>query len=153
MRQFYLFGFICMLVAGSSAFAASSTDSLLQQSYEQSKAGNLDEALKTLQLAVKNDPSSSVARTRLGGIHILRQEYSKGIQDFQQAIMLDQKNASAFLGLSVAYLHMGKYNLARASLQEAGNIDPEKQTEIDNVLAWIDERTGNSFNAGVAHPQ
>ncbi|MCU7876301.1 MAG: tetratricopeptide repeat protein [Candidatus Thiodiazotropha sp. (ex Lucinoma borealis)] len=120
------------------------TESLIQQSYEQTTAGNLDDALVTLQQAAQEAPDSSLVRTRLGGIRVLRKEYSKGIKDFQQAIMLDQKNTSAFIGMAVAYLHMGQYNLAQAALEEAGKLDPTKKPEISKVQAWIEQRTSKA---------
>ncbi len=134
----YLF---LLMVISTATLAYADTDSLIKQGYEQTAAGDLDQALATLQLAVKDDPNSSLAHTRLGGVRILRQEYSASIKDFQQAIMLDNKNAVAFIGMSMAYLHMGQYNMARAALNEAAKIDPAKQPEIDKVLAGINERT------------
>ena len=123
------------------AFAGNDIDALLQKAYTQTEAGRLDQAEQTLQLAISKAPDSSLAYTRLGGVKLLRQEYSAGIQAFQQAIMLDQHNASAFIGMAVAYLHMGEQNLAKAALQEAVRIDPAKQAEIDKVLAWIEQRS------------
>lgn len=120
------------------------TDSLIQQSYQQTTAGKLDDALLTLQQAAQEDPDSSLVHTRLGGIRVLRKEYSEGIKNFQQAIMLDQKNASAFVGMAVAYLHMGQYSLAQAALHEAGKLDPTKKTEISEVQNWIEQRTNKA---------
>ena len=136
------------LLASANALGSNSTDGLLELSYEQTKSGKLDDALSTLQQAVSKDPMSSLAHTRLGGVRVLRQEYSTGIKDFQRAIMLDQNNASAFVGMAVAYLHMGQYSLARAALDEAVKLDQSKKPEIDQVLAWIEQRTnGASLNA------
>ncbi len=135
---------LLFVIITTSTLAAENTDNLLKQAYEQSAAGDLDQALSTLQQAVREDPDSSLAYTRLGGVRVLRQEYSASIQDFQQAIMLDQQNAAAFIGMSVSYLHMGQYTMARAALQEAAKIDPAKQSEIDKVLAEIDQRAASS---------
>ena len=101
----YLF---LLIVISTATLASADTESLIKQGYEQTAAGDLDQALATLELAVEGDPDSSLARTRLGGVRILRQEYSASIKDFQQAIMLDNKNAVAFIGMSMAYLHMGQ---------------------------------------------
>ncbi|MEN8178288.1 MAG: tetratricopeptide repeat protein [Pseudomonadota bacterium] len=144
MQRLLLISFILILFASGNALSGNSTDALLDLSYEQTKAGKLDDALSTLQQAVSEDPSSSLAHTRLGGIRVLRQEHSEGIKNFQQAIMLDQKNASAFVGIAVAYLHTSRYSLARAALNEAGKIDPSKKPEIDQVLAWIEQRTNGA---------
>jgi tetratricopeptide (TPR) repeat protein len=141
MQRLLLIALTLTLLVSGNALGSNGTDALLDLSYEQTKAGKLDDALSTLQQAVNKDPTSSLARSRLGGIRVLRQEYSAGIKDFQQAIMLDQNNSTAFVGMAVAYLHMSQYSLARAALDEAGKIDPAKKPEIDKVLAWIEQRT------------
>lgn len=142
MRRLHLFIIAFFISMNGTALADDTTQMLIQQSYEQTTAGQFEEALSTLQEAASKDPGSSLVHTRLGGVRVLRQEYSAGIKDFQQAIMLDQQNSAAFVGMAVAYLHMGQYNLARASLDEAGRIDPSKKPQIDQVLSWIEQRTG-----------
>ena len=144
MRRLLFLTLTLSLILAGNVLANDETQILLQQSYEQTKAGQYDEALSTLQRAVAQDPDSSLVHTRIGGVRVLRKEYSAGIKDFQRAIMLDQSNASAFVGMALAYLHMGQYSLARASLDEAAKIDPSKQSEIDRVLSWIDQRTDTS---------
>ncbi|MGD8587262.1 MAG: tetratricopeptide repeat protein [Chromatiales bacterium] len=137
----------CLIFLGTFIFAhlayATNGDieSLLQQGYAQTQAGELEQAEQTLQLAITKAPDSSLAYTRLGGVKLLRQQYSAGIKDFQQAIMLDENNATAFIGMAVAYLHMGQQNLAKAALHEAMRLDPSKKPEIDKVLAWIEQRS------------
>lgn len=138
--------FILLLIAGL-AQANNEVDALLQQSYTQTEAGNLDEALQLIQQAITKAPDSSLVYTRLGGLRVLRQEYDEGIKDFQKAIMLDQNNATAFVGMAVAYLHMGQHSLAKAALNEAARLDPTKQPEIDKVLAWIAQRDEEETSA------
>ncbi len=120
--------FILLILAASVTSANNDIEGLLQQGYEQTESGHLDAALQIIQQAIDKAPNSSLAYTRLGGIRVLRQEYSAGVKDFQQAIILDQNNASAFVGMAVAYLHMGQHNLAKAALDEAARIDPAKKT-------------------------
>jgi tetratricopeptide (TPR) repeat protein len=132
--------FILLTLVASATLANNDIEQLLQQGYEQTEAGKLDEAVQIIKQAIDKAPNSSLAYTRLGGVRVLRQEYSEGIKDFQQAIILDQNNASAFVGMAVAYLHMGQHNLAKAALDEAARIDPAKKPEIDKVLSWIDQR-------------
>ena len=55
--------------------------------------------------------------------------------------MLDQTNAGAFLGMAMAYLHLGRYELARQSLNEAERLDPSKKAEISKVRTWLDSRS------------
>ena len=131
---------LLLLVAATTAQAQNNSQTLIQQAQAQSEAGDLDQAINLLNQAIELAPDSSLAYTRLGGVHLLQRDYSSGIKNFQQAIMLDGKNADAFIGLSVAYLHMGRYSLAREALKEASRLGPDKQQEINNVLAWLDQR-------------
>jgi Tfp pilus assembly protein PilF len=104
------------------------------------KAGEIDAGLNRFRQAVEQDPSSSLAQTRVGGALLLKQEYQPAIEAFRSAIMLDGANADAFIGMAMAYLHSGDYALARASLEEAKRIDPAKQEKVDEVIAYIDQR-------------
>jgi tetratricopeptide (TPR) repeat protein len=119
---------------------ASEDPSLLQQGEAQLKEGNIAEALETLQRAVAEDPSSSLAYTRLGGAQVLSQHYAAGIESFKQAVSLDERNADAFVGMAVAYIHTARYSLARGALEAAKRIDPTKQKDADELIAWIDKR-------------
>ncbi len=128
------------LVAIAPSQAQDNADSLIQQAQVQSEAGDLEQSTSLLKQAIELAPDSSLAYTRLGGVQLLQRDYSSGIKSFQQAIMLDAENANAFIGLSVAYLHLGRYSLAREALKEASRLGPDKQQEINNVLAWLDQR-------------
>ena len=134
--------FIAAVVSAAFSFSALAADAaaLVKKGEEQLSAGEIDEAVATLQQAVVADPGSSLAYTRLGGAQVLTQDYSAGLESFKQAIALDANNANAFVGMSVAYLHSGRYSLARAALEEAKRIDPSKQEEADKLIAWIDRR-------------
>jgi Flp pilus assembly protein TadD len=107
-------------------------------------AGKPDEAVATLEQAVAADPKSTLARTRLGGARLMRQEYGAAIGDFRQALGLDPNNADAFVGMAIAYLHNSDYALARAALGEAQRLAPAKRAEIDQVLAYLDRREGET---------
>jgi thioredoxin-like negative regulator of GroEL len=67
------------------------------------------------------------------------QKYSESIPVFQQAISKDQNNASAFIGMGIAYIHTGRYNIAQAAMTEAKKLQPNKK-ELDEVLAWIEKK-------------
>ena len=121
--------------------AAAGTQNLMEEGQRQLDAGELDQAMLTFQQFVAQNPDSALGYTRLGGVQLLRQDYRAGIESFQRAIALDQDNADAFVGMALAYLHLGQHALARASLQEAQRIAPAKREEIEKVLAWIDQRS------------
>ncbi len=125
-----------------SITANSEQQALIEQAFQQTEAGDLKAAQSLLQEAIKEMPSS-LAYTRLGGVQLLQQSYSSGIENFQQAIMLDQSNSEAFIGLAVAYLHLGRYQLAREALKQARRLDPSKKQEIDKVVMWLNQRSSN----------
>ncbi|MEW8505177.1 MAG: tetratricopeptide repeat protein [Candidatus Thiodiazotropha sp.] len=140
----YLLALSLSLGGITSAMAQESVKQLIADAQQLSEAGNLPEAHAILVKAVETDPQSSPAHTRLGGVELLQRNYQSGIKRFQQAIMLDRANADAFVGLAVAYLHLGRYALAREALKEAEQLGPSKQQDIDKVLAWLDQRSGKS---------
>ncbi|MET0068176.1 MAG: tetratricopeptide repeat protein [Candidatus Thiodiazotropha sp.] len=133
-----------MILLGSTGMcsAGGNEEGLIQQANRQSEAGNLEQAQSLLMQAIEVAPDSTLAYSRLGGIQLLRQEYAPSIDNFQKAIMLDSENADAFIGLSIAYLHMGRYSLAREALHEASRLEPTKKSEINDVLAWLNQREG-----------
>ncbi|MCU7810401.1 MAG: tetratricopeptide repeat protein [Candidatus Thiodiazotropha sp. (ex Notomyrtea botanica)] len=138
----YLLAISLSLATLLPAFAQDDVENLIQNALAQSESGNLDEAHTILLQAVETTPDSSLAYTRLGGVELLQQDYPSGIKHFQQAIMLDRSNADAFVGMAVAYLHLGRYALAREALNEAERLGPTKKQDIDKVLAWLDQRSG-----------
>jgi Flp pilus assembly protein TadD len=127
-------GVVCSIQAQEEA------EALIQQALLQAEAGKLNEAETLLNRVLELAPDSSRAYTRLGGILLLQQQYRSGIDSFQQAIMLDGENSEAFIGMSIAYLHLGSYALAREALNEASRLAPEKHQEINRVLTWLDQR-------------
>ncbi|MES9923571.1 MAG: tetratricopeptide repeat protein [Candidatus Thiodiazotropha endolucinida] len=144
-RQFiYLLTVLFSMGCFSTVIAQESVEQLIADAQTLSESGNLEDAHAILVKAVETDPQSSHAHTRLGGVELLQRDYKSGIKRFQQAIMLDRNNADAFVGLAVAYLHLGRYALAREALKEAEQLGPSKQQDIDKVLAWLDQRSGQS---------
>jgi len=135
-----LFVFSAALLA-ASCWAASPADDLLEQAQRELDGARLDRAESLFRQAIEVDPASSLAHTRLGGIALMRQEYDAGIESFKQAIMIDGRNAGAFIGMAIAYLHTGDDELARAALGEAERADASKRQEIDKLLALLDQRS------------
>jgi Flp pilus assembly protein TadD len=139
----YLIAVLLSLGISLPALANNSVDESIEQAHKQIQAGDLSAAQSILEKAVEIAPSS-LAYTRLGGVELLQQAYSSGIKHFQQAIMLDQSNSEAFVGLAIAYLHMGRYQLAREALRQVQQLDPTKKQEIDKLLTWLNQRASQS---------
>lgn len=141
---FYLIALPLCMGGFTSTTAQESIEQLITEAQALSESGDLAQARARLMRAIETDPQSSLAHTRLGGVELLQQDYQSGIKRFQQAIMLERKNADAFVGLAVAYLHLGRYALAREALKEAQTLGPPKQQDIDKVLAWLDQRSSRN---------
>lgn len=117
---------------------------LISQGEQQLRNNDVDGAIATLTSAVAKDPGSSLAHTRLGGAYLLGQRYDEAIDQFQQAIGLQADNASAFIGMGLAYLHANRLGAAKAALGEARRLDPDKAAQIDDLISRIDQRSGAS---------
>ncbi len=123
-------------------------EALIEQGNRQSQSGDLDAAFSSYLQAVGKDPKSVDAHFKLAGLQLVRRDYTSSIKSFQTVIGLAPDNANAFVGLGMAYLHLGSYGMARAALQEALRRDPSKQADIQNVLDWIDARSGANGTSG-----
>jgi Tfp pilus assembly protein PilF len=123
----------------SAANPANSVNALIEQGEAQLERGETQSAIRTLNEAVTADPNSSLAHTRLGGAYLLSQDYRGAIDQFQQAIGSDSRNAGAFIGLGMAYLHLKQAGPAKAALTEAKRLDPSQRADIDSLLARIEQ--------------
>jgi tetratricopeptide (TPR) repeat protein len=137
----YLFAISCSLGGFKSALAQESVEKLITDAQLFSESGDLSQAHAKLMKAIETDPQSSFAYTRLGGVELLQRDYLSGIKRFHQAIRLERNNADAFVGLAIAYLHLGRYTLAREALKEAEKLGPSKQQDIKKLMAWLDQRS------------
>jgi Flp pilus assembly protein TadD len=131
--------FAALLAWFGCAAYADSAASWITQGDQQWSQGHLDQALKLYAQAVKVDAGSTEAHMRLAGLHLARQDFGAGIQEFKRAIALDPKNARAWVGLGIASLHGGNNNLARAALNEAIRLEPARKAQLDPILAKLDK--------------
>ena len=129
-----------LLLCGSpvGVFAADNQD-LMAEAEKASTSGDWEKATTLYRQAVEKDPGSSLALSRLAGSLMASQQYSESIPVFQQAISKDSKNAGAFIGMGISYLHTGRYTTAKAAFAEAKKLQPDKK-ELDEVMTWIDNR-------------
>jgi len=141
---------ILLVLLGLGSAAPLQAETAMDVGQRKSQAGDLDGALAAYRQAVADEPRSALAHSRLAGIMLLRQQYNDSIAAFKTAIGLDRTNSDAFVGLGIAYLHTGRYALARAALEEALQLKPSRKTQIDQVLAWLDSREGSAANG--PHP-
>jgi len=120
--------------------SAAETDKLLEEGERLVNSGRYAEALGVYQRAAEQFPDSADAHFKLGGMQLIAHDYAGGVASFQRAISLDPGNANAFVGMAVAYIHMGRFPHAAAALDEAARIDPAKKERVADVRAWLERR-------------
>lgn len=114
---------------------------LLAQADAQAREGQFDKALAGYREVLAQKGESAVVHTRLGGMWLVKQDYRQAVGSFKTAIGLDAGNAGeAFIGLGIAYLHLGQYGLSRAALNEARERKPDAAGDIERLTAWLDGR-------------
>ncbi|MEA3410484.1 MAG: tetratricopeptide repeat protein [Pseudomonadota bacterium] len=148
LRIVWLTLLVCSPLSLPADSTSPSTVDLIERGDALKGKGELAAAMSKYQEAATRDPESAQAMFKLGGMQLVQQQYSDSIDSFQRSLMLDQRNANAFVGMAVAYLHMGSYRLAEAALDEAVRIDPSKKPEVEKVQGWIDERTAEAKGHG-----
>lgn len=137
---------------------AGATDTMFSKADELAAKGEFDGAIAAVEEVIAKHPDSSLAHQRLGGMLLLKGDNRQAIDSFRTAIGLDERNGRAFVGMGMAYIHMGSYTLARASFDEALSRQPELADEINKVKTWLDVREYQMTNdqeqvpAGQQHP-
>ena len=140
--------YLIVLIAGLAAAAGplrSASETGLERAERLTREGRVDSALAVYRELSESQPDTAVVHARVGGMLLLKQNYAEAIRSFQIAIGLDpENNGSAFIGLGIAYLHMGQYGAARAALMEARRLKPESAADLEQLVAWLDSRTSGT---------
>jgi tetratricopeptide (TPR) repeat protein len=132
---------VALVLASFTGVAlASDAEALIEEGNQLWSQGQLDEALQRYQAASEADPKSVDARMKFAGVLYAKQEYRAGVEQFQGAISIDPKNANAFIGAAIGYLHMGQDGPAYAALEEAVRLDPSKYERVRPLMERIEGR-------------
>lgn len=117
------------------------------------KAGNLDQAIGTLQKAVKSDPNFALAYAQLGEAYRLKYQVDQNAQWLDKAqeycataVKLDSHIPSLYVSLARIHESTGKNDLAVREYQQALALDP-KDAEALSGLAHTYERAGRMKDA------
>ena len=133
---------ICLLAISLSwgNIALAQTEAAIAQGQEKAAAGDIKGALEVYLEMTRSHPDSYEAHALLGGMQLLDQHYSDAVKSFQRAISLGDAGARSFVGMGMAYLHMGQYGPARAAFVEAKSRGVSADSDVDQIIAWIDKR-------------
>ena len=121
----------------------------LADGQQKAAEGDIKGAMAVYQGLTESQPDSHEAFAHLGGMQLLDQRYSDAVKSFQQAIALGDDGTRSFIGMGMAYLHMGQLGPARATFVEARSRGPENTADVDGIIDWIDSRKPQT---GPAHP-
>lgn len=132
---------LALLLHGLSSplLADTSAADLMKKGDEQWAANQTDQAMESFLAAEKADPKSVEVLMKKAGLQMTTLHYSDAIETYQKAIGLDHKNARAFIGMGICYMHVGGNTLAKAAFEEAIKIEPERKAQLEPVLASIEE--------------
>jgi Flp pilus assembly protein TadD len=133
---------ICLLAITLSwaNIALAQTEAALAQGKEKAAAGDIKGALAVYLEITRTHPDSYEAHALLGGMQLLDQHYADAVKSFQRAISLGDAGARSFVGMGMAYLHMGLLGPARAAFVEAKSRGVSADSDVDQIIAWIDKR-------------
>ncbi|MDJ0739500.1 MAG: tetratricopeptide repeat protein [Gammaproteobacteria bacterium] len=133
------------LIAANVAIAHAA--GTLAEGQQKAAAGDIKGAMEIYQDLTEAQPDSYEAFAHLGGMQLLDQRYSDAVKSFQTAISLGDSGTRSFVGMGMAYLHMGQLGPARAAFVEAKSRGGD--ADVDDIIDWIDSRAPAQ---GAAHP-
>ena len=128
----------CCLTVGAQAAATATT--AIEQGNRLWEEGKLEEAQVRFEEAVKADSKSIDAKMKLAGIQLTRLSYSGAILTYRDVLAIDPKNAKAWMGMGMCYLHSGSREMARSAFEEALRADPSRKQQLEPVLAELDTK-------------
>jgi len=112
----------------------------LERGQKLAEQGDVVGALAAYQKVVAARPEWPEGHAYLGGMQLMDQRYKDAVLSFQKAISLGAESRRPFIGMGMAYLHMGQFGPARAAFVEAKARSAEKGGEIDKILAWLEAK-------------
>jgi Flp pilus assembly protein TadD len=139
-RVIALLSFLLVIILGWSNASLAEFGQALTEGQQLAAAGDIQGALSVYEAMTRSHPGSHEAFAHLGGMQLLDQRYADAVKSFQRAITLGDDGTRSFIGMGMAYLHMGELGPARAAFVEAKSRGAEHPTDIDGIIRWIDSR-------------
>lgn len=105
-------------------------------------AGRLEEAEAAFREAGAAAPAALEPRMRLAGLQIATQRYGDGLRSYQDALSLSPDGddlGRIYLGMGIAYLHLGQRTLAREAFNQAlDRVSPQRRPDVERVIEGLD---------------
>lgn len=100
------------------------------------KDKNLDTAEDFYHKAYTLNPESPQLLVNLGTLEMQKFDASRAIERFRQALQIDPKFSSAWVGMSLCYHNFGEFNLAWGSILKAYEGDASNGTALLLLSQW-----------------
>jgi len=108
--------------------------------------GQLDNAIRELQLAARIDPSNAALFDNLGLAYAKKNMLNEAVKEFEQAIAIDSASVSALYNLALTKQKFGDYEAASRLYQKALRLQPYFPKAHFNLALCL-ERQGNLAQA------
>ena len=105
--------------------------------------GKLDEAFWHFNQSIKAKPSYSLAYLNLGAAYLTTKEYAKAVDSFTWSLQFDRNNPKAHYGLGIAFLGLGKRELALReyqALEDLGSPSSMSLLEMMNACNAVEAK-------------
>ncbi len=102
--------------------------------------GNLEEAIKEYNIAIKYKPDYAMAHNNLGVAYYNKGEFDKAIEEYQSAIKYKPDYAMAHNNLGVTYYNKGEFDKAIEEYQSAIKYKPDYAMAHNNLGIAYDKK-------------
>jgi tetratricopeptide (TPR) repeat protein len=139
MLERLLFGVLLMAVVASAAEMETSPEAAaeFEKGVAEANAGNLEKAIPYFEKSLEYDPKLTVAYEWIAYIKMQQGDAEGSIAAYEE-IVHATPTAEARTTLGLAYINVGRYDDAIATLKKATSADPDLATAWNNLsLAYI----------------
>ena len=99
--------------------------------------GRYNEALPLIRKAMRLNPYYPTFYLELlGGVYLRMEDYEAAIEAFKQLVARQPNRTVGHLGLAVAYIRLGRKELARSEVEEVLRINPQYSLEVYRQQAY-----------------
>jgi cytochrome c-type biogenesis protein CcmH/NrfG len=102
-------------------------------------AKKIDDAIVEYKKIITENPNNKLAYQRLASIYLLNNKAKDAIPAYQNAIIHDPENPKLFASMSIAYLHLSQYSMAKAMANQAVALDPTMEN-AKKIISYADKK-------------